>query len=217
MMQGGGRFIMFSSFLSVSPSLIMYVVMSSLCSRFSSAVAYLSFKSCTSVNQLSVLCISWRFRNYPCNTSNGISGNVLGFMHFFSLSFYHRHYYHNSSSSASSTSSSYNYPFGEWAISWFCCFCLDCPRCKRRYLLSKGGCIHFTCTFCLYEFCSSCSRPFDRVTDVIHMRLLSYRYGFSQRVMTMLILPKPPNNWVGAISSVVTVYSVLTLSATRGL
>lgn len=108
MMQGGGRFIMFSSFLSVSPSLIMYVVMSSLCSRFSSAVAYLSFKSCTSVNQLSVLCISWRFRNYPCNTSNGISGNVLGFMHFFSLSFYHRHYYHNSSSSASSTSSSWH-------------------------------------------------------------------------------------------------------------
>jgi len=111
-----------------------------------------------------------------------------------------------SSSSASSTSSSYNYPFGEWAISWFCCFCLDCPRCKRRYLLSKGGCIHFTCTFCLYEFCSSCSRPFDRVTDVIHMRLLSYRYGFSQRVMTMLILPKPPNNWVGAISSVVGIF-----------
>lgn len=39
---------------------------------------------------------------------------------------------------------------------------IDCPRCRRRYLLSKGGCIHFKCTYCHYEFCSACARPFVR-------------------------------------------------------
>nr|XP_023015110.1 titin isoform X1 [Leptinotarsa decemlineata] len=37
---------------------------------------------------------------------------------------------------------------------------IDCPKCKFRYALAKGGCMHFTCTQCKYEFCSGCGKPF---------------------------------------------------------
>ncbi|KAJ8336699.1 hypothetical protein SKAU_G00379190 [Synaphobranchus kaupii] len=37
---------------------------------------------------------------------------------------------------------------------------IDCPRCKFRFYLSKGGCLHFKCTQCQSEFCGGCSRPF---------------------------------------------------------
>ncbi|KAM9439170.1 uncharacterized protein Hap1MRO34_026512 isoform 2-T2 [Clarias gariepinus] len=37
---------------------------------------------------------------------------------------------------------------------------IDCPKCKFRFLLSKGGCLHFRCTQCQHEFCGGCSRPF---------------------------------------------------------
>ncbi|XP_060517510.1 E3 ubiquitin-protein ligase lubel-like isoform X3 [Cylas formicarius] len=37
---------------------------------------------------------------------------------------------------------------------------LDCPKCKFRYSLAKGGCMHFTCTQCKYEFCYGCGKPF---------------------------------------------------------
>lgn len=39
------------------------------------------------------------------------------------------------------------------------CFA-DCPKCKFRFFLSKGGCLHFKCTQCQHEFCGGCSRPF---------------------------------------------------------
>ncbi|XP_060729774.1 uncharacterized protein si:dkey-181m9.8 isoform X1 [Tachysurus vachellii] len=37
---------------------------------------------------------------------------------------------------------------------------IDCPKCKFRFFLSKGGCLHFKCTQCRHEFCGGCSRPF---------------------------------------------------------
>ncbi|XP_037033117.1 E3 ubiquitin-protein ligase lubel-like [Bradysia coprophila] len=43
---------------------------------------------------------------------------------------------------------------------------IDCPKCKFRYDLSRGGCIHFTCTQCKHEFCFGCSRPFLRQCTV---------------------------------------------------
>ncbi|XP_047515468.1 E3 ubiquitin-protein ligase lubel-like isoform X1 [Pieris napi] len=37
---------------------------------------------------------------------------------------------------------------------------LECPRCRFKYSLSRGGCMHFTCTQCKYEFCYGCGKPF---------------------------------------------------------
>lgn len=37
---------------------------------------------------------------------------------------------------------------------------IDCPKCKFRYALARGGCMHFTCTQCKYEFCYGCNKPF---------------------------------------------------------
>ncbi|XP_066579994.1 E3 ubiquitin-protein ligase lubel isoform X2 [Amia ocellicauda] len=37
---------------------------------------------------------------------------------------------------------------------------IDCPNCRFRFYLSKGGCLHFKCTQCQYEFCGGCNRPF---------------------------------------------------------
>lgn len=37
---------------------------------------------------------------------------------------------------------------------------IDCPDCKFRYALAKGGCMHFKCTQCSHEFCSGCSQAF---------------------------------------------------------
>ncbi|XP_028649540.1 E3 ubiquitin-protein ligase RNF31-like [Erpetoichthys calabaricus] len=37
---------------------------------------------------------------------------------------------------------------------------IHCPNCRFCYALSKGGCMHFRCTQCRYEFCSGCNNPF---------------------------------------------------------
>lgn len=37
---------------------------------------------------------------------------------------------------------------------------IDCPSCKMKYSLAKGGCMHFKCPQCGFEFCSGCSQPF---------------------------------------------------------
>ncbi|PSN46286.1 hypothetical protein C0J52_12853 [Blattella germanica] len=37
---------------------------------------------------------------------------------------------------------------------------LDCPKCKFRYSLAKGGCMHFTCSQCKHEFCCGCGKNF---------------------------------------------------------
>ncbi|XP_033122782.1 E3 ubiquitin-protein ligase RNF31-like [Anneissia japonica] len=36
---------------------------------------------------------------------------------------------------------------------------IDCPKCKMRYDLAKGGCMHFRCTQCKHEFCCGCKQP----------------------------------------------------------
>ncbi|XP_033231133.1 uncharacterized protein LOC117182184 isoform X3 [Belonocnema kinseyi] len=37
---------------------------------------------------------------------------------------------------------------------------IDCPKCKFKYSLSRGGCMHFTCSQCKYEFCCGCGNAF---------------------------------------------------------
>ncbi|KAI1888857.1 hypothetical protein AGOR_G00173090 [Albula goreensis] len=37
---------------------------------------------------------------------------------------------------------------------------ITCPNCKFQYALSKGGCMHFSCSQCRYQFCSGCNNPF---------------------------------------------------------
>ncbi|KAF5304457.1 hypothetical protein FQA39_LY09653 [Lamprigera yunnana] len=37
---------------------------------------------------------------------------------------------------------------------------IDCPKCKFKYSLARGGCMHFTCTQCKHEFCYGCGKTF---------------------------------------------------------
>ncbi|KAJ8393696.1 hypothetical protein AAFF_G00057490 [Aldrovandia affinis] len=37
---------------------------------------------------------------------------------------------------------------------------ITCPDCKFQYALTKGGCMHFSCSQCRYQFCSGCNNPF---------------------------------------------------------
>ncbi|KAM9321716.1 E3 ubiquitin-protein ligase RNF31 isoform 2-T2 [Pholidichthys leucotaenia] len=37
---------------------------------------------------------------------------------------------------------------------------IECPNCQLVFSLSRGGCLHFTCSQCSYQFCGGCSRPF---------------------------------------------------------
>ncbi|XP_069044132.1 E3 ubiquitin-protein ligase RNF31 isoform X2 [Lepisosteus oculatus] len=37
---------------------------------------------------------------------------------------------------------------------------ITCPNCRFQYALSKGGCMHFTCSQCRHQFCSGCNNPF---------------------------------------------------------
>uniref|UniRef100_UPI00398E6ACD uncharacterized protein isoform X5 n=1 Tax=Pristiophorus japonicus TaxID=55135 RepID=UPI00398E6ACD len=37
---------------------------------------------------------------------------------------------------------------------------IECPNCRVRFDLARGGCIHFNCTECQYQFCGGCKRPF---------------------------------------------------------
>ncbi|XP_072022934.1 LOW QUALITY PROTEIN: uncharacterized protein [Amphiura filiformis] len=39
---------------------------------------------------------------------------------------------------------------------------IACPQCKMRYELAKGGCMHFKCTQCMFEFCCGCNKPFEQ-------------------------------------------------------
>ncbi|XP_076812750.1 E3 ubiquitin-protein ligase RNF31-like [Clavelina lepadiformis] len=39
---------------------------------------------------------------------------------------------------------------------------INCPECKFRYALAKGGCMHFKCLMCSYQFCSGCKQPFKQ-------------------------------------------------------
>ncbi|XP_044223288.1 E3 ubiquitin-protein ligase RNF31 isoform X2 [Thunnus albacares] len=37
---------------------------------------------------------------------------------------------------------------------------IECPNCQFVFSLSKGGCLHFTCSQCQHQFCGGCSQPF---------------------------------------------------------
>ncbi|KAM4556131.1 E3 ubiquitin-protein ligase RNF31 isoform 1-T1 [Fundulus diaphanus] len=37
---------------------------------------------------------------------------------------------------------------------------IECPSCQFVFSLSKGGCLHFTCTQCHHQFCGGCSQRF---------------------------------------------------------
>uniref|UniRef100_A0A8C6U6T8 RING-type domain-containing protein n=1 Tax=Neogobius melanostomus TaxID=47308 RepID=A0A8C6U6T8_9GOBI len=41
---------------------------------------------------------------------------------------------------------------------------ITCPNCRLQYALSKGGCMHFCCSKCRYQFCSGCNNPFHTVS-----------------------------------------------------
>ncbi|KAG7455059.1 hypothetical protein MATL_G00252420 [Megalops atlanticus] len=41
-----------------------------------------------------------------------------------------------------------------------------CPNCRFQYALSKGGCMHFSCSQCRYQFCSGCNNPFHTTCTV---------------------------------------------------
>ncbi|KAG9332188.1 hypothetical protein JZ751_015551, partial [Albula glossodonta] len=41
-----------------------------------------------------------------------------------------------------------------------------CPNCRFQYALSKGGCMHFCCSQCRYQFCSGCNNPFHTTCTV---------------------------------------------------
>ncbi|XP_068998295.1 E3 ubiquitin-protein ligase RNF31 isoform X1 [Embiotoca jacksoni] len=37
---------------------------------------------------------------------------------------------------------------------------IECPNCQLVFSLSKGGCLHFTCSQCQHQFCGGCSQRF---------------------------------------------------------
>lgn len=39
---------------------------------------------------------------------------------------------------------------------------ITCPGCRFQYALTKGGCMHFTCSRCRHEFCSGCKNPYHK-------------------------------------------------------
>ncbi|KAM7369634.1 hypothetical protein PAMP_010940 [Pampus punctatissimus] len=39
---------------------------------------------------------------------------------------------------------------------------ITCPHCRFPYALTKGGCMHFTCSQCRYQFCSGCNNPYHK-------------------------------------------------------
>lgn len=54
------------------------------------------------------------------------------------------------------------------------CICVAaCPDCRFQYALTKGGCMHFTCSQCRHEFCSGCNNPFHKVCSSLFSFLSS--------------------------------------------
>uniref|UniRef100_A0A1A7WQR4 Uncharacterized protein n=1 Tax=Iconisemion striatum TaxID=60296 RepID=A0A1A7WQR4_9TELE len=39
---------------------------------------------------------------------------------------------------------------------------ITCPQCNFQYALTKGGCMHFSCSQCRYQFCSGCNNPYHK-------------------------------------------------------
>ncbi|XP_034998147.1 E3 ubiquitin-protein ligase RNF31-like isoform X1 [Hippoglossus stenolepis] len=39
---------------------------------------------------------------------------------------------------------------------------ITCPHCRFQYDLTKGGCMHFSCSQCRYQFCIGCNNPYHK-------------------------------------------------------
>lgn len=46
---------------------------------------------------------------------------------------------------------------------FLCRLVAACPHCRFQYALTKGGCMHFSCSQCRYQFCSGCNNPYHTV------------------------------------------------------
>ncbi|XP_041046522.1 uncharacterized protein si:dkey-181m9.8 isoform X2 [Carcharodon carcharias] len=46
---------------------------------------------------------------------------------------------------------------------------IECPNCRVRFDLARGGCMHFNCTECHYDFCGGCKRPFKLGSACVFM------------------------------------------------
>ena len=65
-------------------------------------------------------------------------------------------------------------------------FGIDCPNCNFHYELSKGGCMHFYCLKCRYDFCGGCQRPFKMGAVSIHIHI--YYYPFNAQLFFVKLL-----------------------------
>uniref|UniRef100_A0A8C1WKG6 RBR-type E3 ubiquitin transferase n=1 Tax=Cyprinus carpio TaxID=7962 RepID=A0A8C1WKG6_CYPCA len=45
---------------------------------------------------------------------------------------------------------------------------ITCPNCRFQYALARGGCMHFSCSQCRYQFCSGCNNPFHTVSSCLN-------------------------------------------------
>ncbi|KAM3605454.1 uncharacterized protein V6R79_025843 [Siganus canaliculatus] len=41
------------------------------------------------------------------------------------------------------------------------CSSIECPNCQCVFSLSRGGCLHFTCSQCQHQFCGGCGQTFS--------------------------------------------------------
>ena len=58
------------------------------------------------------------------------------------------------------------------------CLFSDCPSCKMRFSLAKGGCMHFKCPQCGFEFCSGCSQPYFKDETGVGSLMMNSRQLF---------------------------------------
>ena len=58
-----------------------------------------------------------------------------------------------------------------WLLSNCLCVCVtsECPQCQCVFSLSKGGCLHFTCSQCQHQFCGGCSQTFSPGSVSLHL------------------------------------------------
>uniref|UniRef100_A0A3Q3W0N2 RING-type domain-containing protein n=1 Tax=Mola mola TaxID=94237 RepID=A0A3Q3W0N2_MOLML len=60
---------------------------------------------------------------------------------------------------------------------------ITCPHCRFQYALTKGGCMHFSCSQCRYQFCSGCNNPYH--TETVQRCIFFYHWE-PARLQTLL-------------------------------
>ena len=53
-------------------------------------------------------------------------------------------------------------------------FFVECPQCKFKYDLARGGCMHFKCTQCPNEFCSGCRGSIKKGEVSMYVLVVKY-------------------------------------------